>query len=484
MNEPISLESITDWDREVDVVVVGYGGAGACAAIEAARAGAKVLVLEAASGGGGSTAISGGHLYLGGGTRVQRAVGLEDSPEEMFRYLMAGGDAPDEARARAYADGSVEHFNWLVALGVPFTDAIFEGRTPMQPTDDCLIWSGNEKAHPFAEQARPAARGHKVAHEGDAGHVLWKHLTAAVKAAGVEVQCDTAARSLVVDATGRVVGVAAQQFGKEQRFAARRGVVLSTGGFIMNDAMLREHLPELHARIDAIERHGQAHDDGSGIRMGGEAGAAAVRMSEMFITTAWYPPASLTRGIVVNARGERFINEDCYHGRVAGAAFAQPEGVAYLIADNACFGRPQYGGELVATEGSIEELESALSLPKRSLCETVARYNEYARQGLDPLFHKHANWLAPLDEPPFAALDLSVGRAIYTAFTLGGLLTRPSGEVLHVDGDPVPGLFAAGANASGIPRSAGTYCSGQSVGDATLFGRRAGRSAAEAEPWC
>ena len=169
----------------------------------------------------------------------------------------------------------------------------------------------------------------------------------------------------------------------------------------------------------------------------------------------------------------------------AGAAFAQPGGVAYLIADNACFGRPEYGGiELAATEGSIEELESALSLPEGRLCETVARYNEHARQGLDPLFHKHANWLAPLEEPPFAALDLSVGRATYTAFTLGGLLTRPSGEVLRANGEPVQGLFAAGATASGIPRSAGTYCSGQSVGDATFFGRRAGRSAAEARPGC
>ena len=473
-----SFESIAEWEAESDVVVVGYGGAGACAAIEARRAGASVLVLEAAGGGGGSTAMSGGHLYLGGGTRVQRAVGIEDDAEQMFRYLMAGGDGPDEARARAYADGSVEHFDWLVSLGVPFTDAIWPTRHILQPTDACLIWSGNEKAYPFNAEARPAARGHKVAHEGDAGHVLWQVLSAAVAEAGVEVAVDTPARTLVTDPEGRVVGVVAERFGQEVAFRARRGVVLSSGGFVMNDAMLEAHLPSVYRQMDDLDRHGNPHDDGSGIRMGAAAGGNAVRMSEKFLTTPWYPPASLTSGIVVNNRGERFVNEDCYHGRVAGAAFEQPDGVAYLIADDACFGYPSHGVELVATEGSIPELESALGLPKGNLTRTVASYNEGAAEGVDPAFHKHADWLKPLDQAPFAALDISLGRSAWFVFTLGGLHTRPSGEVLRDDGSPVPGLFAAGANASGIPRSAGTYCSGQSVGDATFFGRRAGRSAA------
>jgi 3-oxo-5alpha-steroid 4-dehydrogenase len=206
-------------------------------------------------------------------------------------------------------------------------------------------------------------------------------------------------------------------------------------------------------------------------------------MAEMFITTLWYPPASLTYGIAVNARGERFINEDCYHGRVAGAAFSQPDGIAYLIADNACYGQPREDVERVATEGSIIELEGALALPAGTLCETVARYNEHAVRGLDPLFHKHSSWLKPLSEPPFAALNISLGKSGYTAFTLGGLRALPTGEVLSAEGDEVPGLYAAGANAAGIPRSAGTYCSGQSVGDATFFGRRAGRSAAAFAPW-
>ena len=482
-SRPRALETVHRWDLEADVVVVGYGGAGACASIEAARAGARVLVLEAASGGGGSTAISGGHIYLGGGTRVQRAVGLDDTPEEMFKYLMAGGDGPDEAKARVYADESVAHFDWLVELGIPFTDAIWEDRHTLQPTDACLIWSGNEKAYPFIEAARPAARGHKVALEGDAGVELWRHLSKAVEESGVEIQYDTAGRALVVDVAGRVVGVVARSAGKEVLVAARRGVVLCGGGFIMNGEMLASHVPRLHARIENIELHGNPNDDGSGIRMGSAVGGAAIRMSEIFLTTLWYPPSSLTYGIMVNERGQRFVNEDCYHGRVAAACFEQPRGKAYLIADNRSFGRPEFDFELAATEGSIAELESALEMPEGNLVHTLARYNDSAAKGEDPLLRKQAQWLRPLDEAPYAAINCSVGTSPYYAFTLGGLRTAPCGEVLSEEGTPVPGLFAAGANSSGITRSAGTYCSGQSVGDATFFGRRAGRSAAASPAW-
>jgi len=93
---PIPRSSIDGWEDEADVLIVGYGGSGACAAIESARASADTLVLERASGGGGTTAMAAGHIYLGGGTRVQRACGYEDSAENLLRYLEASADDPDE----------------------------------------------------------------------------------------------------------------------------------------------------------------------------------------------------------------------------------------------------------------------------------------------------------------------------------------------------------------------------------------------------
>jgi 3-oxo-5alpha-steroid 4-dehydrogenase len=105
-------------------------------------------------------------------------------------------------------------------------------------------------------------------------------------------------------------------------------------------------------------------------------------------------------------------------------------------------------------------------------------YNEGAARSEDPLFHKHADWLRPLDRPPYAAFDLSLGKAPYLAFTLGGLSTQTTGEVLAEDGSVVAGLYAAGRNSCGLPRHAEGYASGLSVGDATFFGRMAGRAAA------
>src|SRR6185369_6013658 len=97
--------TVRKWDREADVVVVGFGCAGACAAIEAAEAGAEVLVLERAGGGGGTSAMSGGLIYMGGGTPVQQACGFEDSSDDMFRFLMAAlGPEPDEAKIRVFCE--------------------------------------------------------------------------------------------------------------------------------------------------------------------------------------------------------------------------------------------------------------------------------------------------------------------------------------------------------------------------------------------
>jgi 3-oxo-5alpha-steroid 4-dehydrogenase len=131
-------------------------------------------------------------------------------------------------------------------------------------------------------------------------------------------------------------------------------------------------------------------------------------------------------------------------------------------------------------EGSVEELERALSLPPGSLVETLAYYNRFAEKGEDPLFHKAAKYLRPLAEPPFGALDCSAANSIFGVFTLGGLAVRPHGEVLDAEGAPIPGLFAAGRCTAGLCREGRSYASGLSIGDASFFGRLAGRQAAAA----
>ena len=135
--------------------------------------------------------------------------------------------------------------------------------------------------------------------------------------------------------------------------------------------------------------------------------------------------------------------------------------------------------KLAAVEETIEDLERALEMPQGELVHTVEVYNRHAEQSQDPAFHKQAEYLQPLSVPPFAALDCSVESSIYAAFTLGGLQTDVDGRVLRPEGDPIPGLWAAGRTTSGL--AVGGYSSGLSLGDGTFFGRRSGRSAAAAE---
>jgi succinate dehydrogenase/fumarate reductase flavoprotein subunit len=467
-------EDVARWDDEADVVVVGFGGAGACAAIAARDAGADVLVLERAGGGGGTTALSTGQIYLGGGTPIQERCGFSDSPEAMFTYLMAScGPGADEAKIRLFCDQSVAHYHWLVAHGVSFKES-FYGEGSYTPTDDCLSYSGSELAWPYRELARPAPRGHTVRQEGiEAGGMLMRSLVAATERSGARIQPDTLCETLVVDAGRRVSGVVARTDGREACYRARRGVILAAGGFINNKEMVSRYAPLLRK---CRFRAGSDGDDGRGIRMGMGAGGAAIRMDVGCIVLPFTVPKKLLKGVLVNRRGMRFISEDLYQTVVGEAALLREAGEVFLITDEAIFERPFPPTEIAAVEETIADLERALAFPTGGLQQTIAFYNEHAAHGADPLFHKAAEYLAPLVHPPFAALDYTTEKALYTVFTLGGLHTLPSGQVLTPDGEPIPGLYAAGRTTSGL--AAQGYSSGLSIADATFFGRQAGRAAA------
>lgn len=467
------LGDVDRFDEEADVVVVGLGAAGAAAAIEAARAGASVLVLERASGGGGTSAMSGGVLYLGGGTPLQKACGFDDAPEDMFRYLMASlGPAPDEVKVRAYSEGTVEHYHWLTGLDVPFKAGFYAGYSGEPPTDDGLVMSGSEDAWPFCEIARPAPRGHCPRVPGAAGGFLMQKLLAGVERAGARVRGDHRVLALVQESSGPVVGVVARADGEQRAIRARRGVVLAAGGFIQSREMVRLYAPQL-ARCRF--RVGSPGDDGSGIRMGLAAGGVAVHMEAGSISLPIVPPKGVLRGILVNGQGQRFVNEDAYQGRLGELALLRQEGRAWLVLDDATFVRPDVPREVAAVGETPAELEAELGLPPGSLVATLELYNRFAAEGRDPLFRKGKDYLVPLVHPPYGALDCTVQGSLYAAFTLGGLHTDADGRVLTATGDPLPGLYAAGRCAAGL--STGGYSSGISLGDGTFFGRRAGRHA-------
>ena len=480
----IDAGAVPRWDEEADVLVVGYGMAGACAALEAVNAGADTLIIERFSGHGGTSAVAGGHFYLGGGTPVQTACGFEDSAEEMEKFLTAITPSPIPEKIHDYSFDSVAHFHWLEAQGIAFERSFYPHKTMMQPGTEGLIWSGNEEVHPYRDMARPAPRGHKVSFpgmEGGGGFAL-QHLDARFRAAGGRVMTDARVDALVRD-EGGICGVGASAAGgRTVHLRARRGVVLAGGGFGQNRAMVRHFLPKFADAGERVEFIGAPGEDGSAIRLGQSAGGRTVHMEELFATSFFYPPEQLLKGILVNAEGDRFVAEDSYHARSAIGITRQPEGRAYLILDSDIFAYPEHAKwmhqELVDGWKMVEEMETGLSIPAGALARTLALYNADAERGTDSRFGKHRKWLKPLNAPPYAAFDMSFGRAHFTAFTLGGLETAVDGAVLDSNGSPVAGLFAAGSCASGIAQESENYASGTCLGQASYFGRRAGFAAA------
>jgi 3-oxo-5alpha-steroid 4-dehydrogenase len=395
----------------------------------------------------------------------------------MFKFLMAAcGPNPDEAKVRVYCEESVAHFDWLVAHGVPFKPTFFPEPFIEPPTDDCLVYSGGEDAYPFDRVAKPVPRAHKPQAAGAAGGFLMQKLIDATERSGARIVCDARCETLAVDAERRVVGAVVRHEKQERMVRARRGVVLTAGGFIRNADMVARYSPLL---LKCNYPLGQDGDDGRAIRMAMGAGADVIRMDAGEVAIPLTPPRRLMRGILVNRAGQRFINEDAYYGRVGQESLFHQEGEIFLVLDNATYERNRAGMKAKWVEETVEELGRSIGLPAGALEHTVAFYNRFAAAGEDPLFHKGEAFLTPLDTPPFAAVDCGTGAAFYATFTLGGLRTRVGGEVLDPEGEPIAGLYAAGRTTSGI--AAWHYVSGISLGDGTFFGRKAGRSAATSD---
>jgi len=393
----------------------------------------------------------------------------------MFKYMMAAcGPDPDRALIEAYCEGSLEHYEWLVARGVPFKPSFFEGAHEPFTTDDGLTYSGSEHVHPFNEIATPAPRGHIPQQVRNKGSLLMEHLTAAAQAAGVATRIQSRCDALVTASDGRVIGAVAASLDGEVSVRALGGVVLATGGFIYNEEMVDRYAPQLGRCQMKV---GTENDDGLGIRLGLAAGGEAIRMANGDISLAIFPPNELRQGLVVNRYGQRFLNEDAYFGRLGEFSLLHQDGQVLLIVDDDMYAQPQIGAlEVLGVGETIEEVEAEAGLPPGVLVDTVALYNRHAERGEDPLFHKGSHYLKPLNSPPFAALDVSVENAIYSAFTLGGLRIDAQGAVRQASGSTIPGLYAAGRATSGIAKQG--YSSGMSIGDGSFFGRRAGRNAA------
>jgi 3-oxo-5alpha-steroid 4-dehydrogenase len=540
---PIMVEAADtlNWDESADVVVVGFGGAGAAAALQAREGGAAVLVLDR-FGGGGTTAYSGGVLYAGG-TRFQREAGVDDDADNLRAYLsLEVGDAVRPETLRRFCDGSSADVDWLVGHGVRYASDLFLEKATFPPEGKYLYYSGNEKTPAFAAKARPAPRGHRAVGAGYGGPHYFAALSSAVDRAGVGVLRHTRCDRLIIDRTGRVIGLEAmslpadlhaehqrlyetaspwkphnartadqaaaalrameERTGQKVRVRAWSGVILATGGFTYNPQMLAEHEPAFAKHYKVIHRLSTVGSDGSGIALGQSAGGAVGRMNSLYVARNIAPPAALLDGIVVNEAGRRFVAEDAYTSVVGGAVAAQTNSRAWLVVPAASlraaisqavtsgwhlfkfFGLPALAN--IALGGTrrgatVERLARAAGIDPAQLRRTVEDHDDDLRRAAPDAVGKTDGLRKPLGKGPYYAIDISIAnRHAFTPFmTLGGLtVDEETGGVARPDGSVIPGLYAAGLCAVGLHSNG--YISGISLSDGVFAGRRAGRAAAAA----
>ena len=419
-------------DMQTDLVVVGGGLAGFCAALQAAQDGYEVILLEKQSETGGSSVLSGGCLAFAG-TDMQREAGIDDSPELLFNDLREVGKYEnDESLVRCYVANQLDTYAFLKQAG-------------------------------------------------------------AVATGKVTVLMQTAAQRLVVEpADSCVVGLTATGEAGEFIIRGRAGVLLASGGFCRNAELVHCYAPQYD---NAIFIGGEGNV-GDGLRMAQKLGADTRDMAYIKGTFGQHPTDETNHhscqcvykgAIAVNQDGKRFVNESISYKLLGDACIVQPYASAFQILDHRIlksgdnsvrildFERRLEEGLMIEAQ-SLEELAALIEVPADTLIATVDQYNGYVDAGHDPdfgrrhLVHEHGA-LVRIDQAPFYAYPSTA--AVFGTYC--GLRVDDKLRVIDVFGDALPGLYAAGEVVGGLHGAA--YMTGSSLGKAAIFGRVAARSA-------
>lgn len=465
-----ALASGGDWHMRTDVVVVGAGLAGYCAALEAASRGVSVLLLEKQAVAGGTSGISGGAIAFAG-TDEQQAQGINDSPERLFADLQrVGGDAADRSLLAAYAELQHETYGWLKTQGLHFIS----------------VQLGSGQSVP---------RSNRV----DAGQMMQALAAAAAQSRKISVLTSCAAQCLVrAAADGRVTGLVTRHQGKPLALHARLGVILTSGGFSRSESLLRIYAPALAL----AQRAGSDGSTGDGLVMARALGADTKDMDRINSTFGRHPGAGpgenallhpIYKGaIAVNRDGRRFTDESRSYKVLGEACLQQPEALAFQIFDRAIMdlsvaeaatsdfkGALQAG--LVLQADDLSALARRIGCDEQTLGTTVSEYNADVPRGIDSR-HGRASLangngqLRAIATPPFYAYPCT--SAILATYC--GLAVDAQARVIDGNGKPIPGLYAAGEITGGFHGNG--YMTGSSLGKAAIFGRAAGRAAALFSP--
>jgi len=521
------------WDAEHDVIVVGCGCAGAAAAIGASEAGADTVVLEAAPVPGGTSAMSGGMFNLGGGTALQRDLGVDETREEFYRYLVAQAECERVVPAlfglrelqRVHADHAVETYDWLEnTLELPFPRLL---ATPRNIGFAGLFFLGNEYYPPILRKVGKAVPHAHAQLTMGAG--LMETMIAYAKDKNASIMVNTRANHLIAEpTTGEIIGVRAIRRGREINIKARRGVVLAAGGHGHNKELVKD-MP-LNSIEDASFR--PAANRGDGHLMALEVGAdffacdggqflipygIGIPLFALAVLPPWW------NIFYIDRNGKRFCNEQWHIGCIENYFYRTgkwndktkrwdrlPAG--WLLFDNASrlglMGLPGMPVEMALLGALTGKIESEFEVPgygKRFRCKAVSgrtieslcaatKETDAEGIGIDPkgLRETINQWNKLLPDDPVWGRDYGLvkfGAPPYyaapvwpTSFNEAtGITINANGQALDTTGKPIPKLYCAGRNSGG--QYGQMYTCGTAVGTGIIIGKIAGRNAAKESRW-
>jgi fumarate reductase flavoprotein subunit len=455
---------------DAEVVVVGAGMSGLSAALSAAEAGARTVLVEKMS-----TYQARGYDNAFIGSRLQKKLGIEIDRDEVILNLMKyGANKPDQRLIRLWAEGSGETADWLMDM----TDAA--GLQVIIPQYPPL---------PAFDNATEYYPQYLTTHQYETERLVARCLLDNALKKGAVVYFKHRARQLLRKRKGRVSGVIAQDpSGGYVRFNAEKAVVLCTGDYGNNTEMMAKYCPQWAHLPSSVKT-----STGDGHQMAMSIGAVMEPAPHAVMVHGPAGPLGNATFLQVNLLGERFQNEDVPVQSYVNAAQRQPDRVTWQVFDSKYPEEIPYQGiglgkVLVVTDkirqetktislvaNTIEELAEKMKIPFNTFMATVARYNELARLGKDLDFGKRPDRLTTIDKPPFYA-----GKGGYNLLVvLGGLNVNAKLQPVDTDWNTVPGLYVAGntvGNFYAVDYS--TMCPGLSHGMAIHFGRIAGLSAA------
>lgn len=444
-------------EHDYDLVVLGSGIAGQSAATSAAQAGLKVVLVEKSGKLGGSSAMSGG-FFAFSGTEEQAAEGVQDSAELFLQDMLStGGGFNDRALLDAYLGRQAETYRWLKEQGAHFRALELSSGQSAPRSHNTVITDLLANLHrTFTELGGQTRLGHRAVR-------------------------------LVRGSDSAVTGVVVESEDGETLLNARAGVILATGGFSRSIELLRTFAPEQLAAIP----YGGAGNTGDGLRMAWKLGAGMADMSYITATYGSHPEtgeefhelltAYYMGAIIVNKDGNRFVDESQSYKTLGREVLKQPDGLGFEIFDAKVRAKSHPGiplndigmiedlGHLFKAD-TLEELAAAAGIDTAALVATVERYNaSVAGHAADEVGRTHlcngVGELLPLDQGPFYAYP---AKSLMTT-TYCGLTINPSAEVVDVDGDVIPGLYAVGEVTGGFHGAA--YMTGTSLGKGAVFGR-------------